>query len=175
MIGRSASDEELAETRRAIEENPRGYIAQEVVELSTHPTFVGDKLAARHIDLRPFIVTGESVSMLTEACATRRPVYIFDPGNHPVALHCSGVGKQTSLTDTRRWWQRAENYRWRPLTHLLAQKIGPSRMRRDVAVMQRHLIDNRRAVWLGQRFPQSRELPELEDLQRAVARVKALF
>jgi uncharacterized circularly permuted ATP-grasp superfamily protein len=64
VIGRSASDEEIAKARRAIEENPRGYIAQEVVELSTHPTFVGDKLAARHIDLRPFIVTGETTQVV---------------------------------------------------------------------------------------------------------------
>ncbi|NNC93706.1 MAG: circularly permuted type 2 ATP-grasp protein [Acidimicrobiia bacterium] len=59
VIGRTATDEELEETRRNIEENPRGYIAQEVVELSTHPTFVNEQLVPRHIDLRPFVVTGE--------------------------------------------------------------------------------------------------------------------
>jgi uncharacterized circularly permuted ATP-grasp superfamily protein len=64
VIGRNASDEELAETRRAIEENPRAYIAQELVELSTHPTFAGDKLAPRHIDLRPFIVTGDTAKVV---------------------------------------------------------------------------------------------------------------
>ncbi len=64
VIGRAASDEELEEARRNIEANPRGYIAQEVVELSTHPTFVGDKLAPRHIDLRPFIVTGEKTTVV---------------------------------------------------------------------------------------------------------------
>jgi uncharacterized circularly permuted ATP-grasp superfamily protein len=64
VIGRTASDEELADIRRLIEQNPRGYIAQEVVELSTHPTFAGDKLAPRHIDLRPFIVTGETTRVV---------------------------------------------------------------------------------------------------------------
>jgi uncharacterized circularly permuted ATP-grasp superfamily protein len=64
VIGRSASDEELEETRANIEANPRGYIAQEVVELSTHPTFAGDGLAPRHIDLRPFIVTGETTRVV---------------------------------------------------------------------------------------------------------------
>ena len=63
VIGRSATDAELEETRRNIEANPRGYIAQEVIELSTHPTFVGDRLAPRHIDLRPFIVTGERTTV----------------------------------------------------------------------------------------------------------------
>lgn len=121
------------------------------------------------------IVTGESISMLTEACVTRRPVYIFDPGNHPVPLHCSGVGDQPSMTDTRQWWQRFDNYRWKPLTHRLAQKLGPRRMRRDVAIMQRHLVDSGRAVWLGQTFPQGQEPPALNDLERAVSVVKALF
>jgi uncharacterized circularly permuted ATP-grasp superfamily protein len=59
VIGRTATDEELNEVRRNIEANPRGYIAQEVVELSTHPTYVDGTVAPRHIDLRPFVVTGE--------------------------------------------------------------------------------------------------------------------
>ena len=49
---------------RRIEENPRGYIAQEVVSLSRHPTLVGDRLEGRHIDLRPFVLSGESVEVI---------------------------------------------------------------------------------------------------------------
>ncbi|NND04325.1 MAG: circularly permuted type 2 ATP-grasp protein [Acidimicrobiia bacterium] len=64
VIGRDASDEELENVRVLIEENPRGYVAQEVVELSTHPTFVSDGLAPRHIDLRPFVVTGETTKVV---------------------------------------------------------------------------------------------------------------
>ncbi len=64
VIGRSASDEELDEARRDIAANPRGYIAQEVIELSTHPTLARDRLAPRHIDLRPFIVTGETTRVV---------------------------------------------------------------------------------------------------------------
>lgn len=64
VIGRTASDEELEETRRNILDNPRNYIAQEVVELSTHPTFVDGKLEPRHIDLRPFVVTGETTKVV---------------------------------------------------------------------------------------------------------------
>jgi uncharacterized circularly permuted ATP-grasp superfamily protein len=40
--------------RRAICEDPGAWIAQEVVELSTHPTVVGGALEPRHADLRPF-------------------------------------------------------------------------------------------------------------------------
>ncbi len=64
VIGRTASDEELAETRRNIEADPRNYIAQEVVELSTHPSFVEGRLEPRHIDLRPFVVTGETIKVV---------------------------------------------------------------------------------------------------------------
>ena len=62
VIGREASDEELARVRQAVVDNPRGWIAQEVVELSTAPTLDGNRLQPRHVDLRPFAVNdGERV------------------------------------------------------------------------------------------------------------------
>ena len=65
VIGRNASDAELEDVRSNIESDPRNYIAQEVVELSTHPTFVDGRLGARHIDLRPFVVTGETTKVVS--------------------------------------------------------------------------------------------------------------
>jgi uncharacterized circularly permuted ATP-grasp superfamily protein len=66
VIGPAASDEELAACRKRIEQNPRGYLAQEVVALSRHPTLVESPdggghavLEGRHVDLRPFVVSGE--------------------------------------------------------------------------------------------------------------------
>jgi uncharacterized circularly permuted ATP-grasp superfamily protein len=56
VIGYQATDEELAQTREAVIAHPREWIAQEVVALSTAPTSVGDHLAPRHLDLRPFAV-----------------------------------------------------------------------------------------------------------------------
>jgi uncharacterized circularly permuted ATP-grasp superfamily protein len=64
VIGRSASDQDLEQARNNIVANPRNYIAQEVVELSTHPTFVDDHLEPRHIDLRPFVVTGATTKVV---------------------------------------------------------------------------------------------------------------
>ncbi len=64
VIGPQASDAELAEARAAIERDPRGYIAQEVVGLSRHPTMVGDAFSGRHVDLRPFAISGEKVEVL---------------------------------------------------------------------------------------------------------------
>ncbi len=64
LIGPAATDAELDQFRRRIEDDPRGYIAQEVVALSRHPTLVGDHLEGRHIDLRPFVLSGEKVEVI---------------------------------------------------------------------------------------------------------------
>ncbi|HSS11762.1 MAG TPA: circularly permuted type 2 ATP-grasp protein, partial [Acidimicrobiales bacterium] len=56
VIGPFASDEELARLRPRVLSHPRGWIAQEVVQLSTSPTHCGDGMAPRHVDLRPFAV-----------------------------------------------------------------------------------------------------------------------
>ncbi len=65
VIGPQATDEELARLAEAVRGDPRGWIAQRVVALSTCPTQVGDRLAPRHVDLRPFAVNdGERVWVL---------------------------------------------------------------------------------------------------------------
>jgi uncharacterized circularly permuted ATP-grasp superfamily protein len=56
VVGPSASDEQIEQMRRKVLENPRGWIAQEVVQLSTSPTHTGEGFAPRHVDLRPFAV-----------------------------------------------------------------------------------------------------------------------
>jgi uncharacterized circularly permuted ATP-grasp superfamily protein len=56
VFGPEANAKELNSLRKRIKSNPRGWIAQPVVQLSTVPTKVGDKLAPRHVDLRPFAV-----------------------------------------------------------------------------------------------------------------------
>ena len=56
VIGPQASDETLSRLRAQILINPRGWIAQEVVALSTSPTHTGEAFGPRHVDLRPFAV-----------------------------------------------------------------------------------------------------------------------
>ena len=56
VIGPQASARELDKVRRTLRSDPRGWIAQPVVQLSTVPTVVGDDVAPRHVDLRPFAV-----------------------------------------------------------------------------------------------------------------------
>jgi uncharacterized circularly permuted ATP-grasp superfamily protein len=58
LIGPAASKSELAAARNRLELNPRGWIAQPVVQLSTVPTLSEDGLEPRHVDLRPFAING---------------------------------------------------------------------------------------------------------------------
>jgi uncharacterized circularly permuted ATP-grasp superfamily protein len=65
VFGPDATTKELNAVRRKVRANPRGWIAQPVVQLSTVPTKVGDKLSPRHVDLRPFAVNdGDFVFVL---------------------------------------------------------------------------------------------------------------
>jgi uncharacterized circularly permuted ATP-grasp superfamily protein len=56
LIGPQATAEEVESTRKQVLDNPRGWIAQEVVMLSTSPSLDGERLAPRHVDLRPFAI-----------------------------------------------------------------------------------------------------------------------
>jgi len=60
LMGPSSTAEKRAEFREKIMANPRNYIAQPVVTLSTCPTWTDEGLGPRHVDLRPYIVSGTS-------------------------------------------------------------------------------------------------------------------
>lgn len=55
LVGPDASDEELNRRRRELLDTPEAFVGQEVVALSTHPSFDGDSLRPRHVDLRVFV------------------------------------------------------------------------------------------------------------------------
>lgn len=56
VIGPHANEKELEDIEVQVRSNPRGYIAQPVVQLSTSPTYDGESISPRHVDLRPFVV-----------------------------------------------------------------------------------------------------------------------
>ena len=64
LVGPAATKAEIAEFRAVLEANPSGYIAQPTLALSTCPTFVESGIAPRHIDLRPFVLSGKTVQMV---------------------------------------------------------------------------------------------------------------
>ena len=60
MIGPKASDKERGEVAEKIRQNPREYIAQPLEVLSTAPTITDKNIEPRHLDLRPFILSGKT-------------------------------------------------------------------------------------------------------------------
>ena len=65
LIGPAATRQEIEDFRAALQANPSNYIAQPTLSLSTCPTYVDSGIAPRHIDLRPFVLSGRSVQMVS--------------------------------------------------------------------------------------------------------------
>jgi uncharacterized circularly permuted ATP-grasp superfamily protein len=61
VLGPKSTREQLATCREQILSNPRNYVAQPMLDLSTVPTLCGDTLEGRHVDLRPYILYGEDI------------------------------------------------------------------------------------------------------------------
>jgi uncharacterized circularly permuted ATP-grasp superfamily protein len=64
MMGHQASQQEREEFSRKIQADPRNFIAQPIVELSQHPSFIDDHFEGRRVDLRPYILYGEKVIVM---------------------------------------------------------------------------------------------------------------
>ena len=64
LVGPAATRAEIEEFGKAVLANPTGYIAQPTLSLSSCPTYVESGIAPRHIDLRPFVLSGKSVQMV---------------------------------------------------------------------------------------------------------------
>ncbi|MFM1806368.1 MAG: hypothetical protein RL212_627 [Pseudomonadota bacterium] len=63
LVGPASTKAEIAEFKEKVKANPEGYIAQPTLALSTCPTYVDAGIAPRHIDLRPFVLSGKEVRM----------------------------------------------------------------------------------------------------------------
>jgi uncharacterized circularly permuted ATP-grasp superfamily protein len=64
LIGPHASQAEIEKFRGAILADPRNYVAQPVVSLSRSPSYCGNAIEGRHIDLRPYILYGEKITIV---------------------------------------------------------------------------------------------------------------
>jgi uncharacterized circularly permuted ATP-grasp superfamily protein len=58
LIGNSATEEQIDEFKKAICRDPRSYIAQPIISLSSAPCYINGKLQPRRVDLRPFALYG---------------------------------------------------------------------------------------------------------------------
>ena len=64
LMGPQAAQAEIDQFHRRIVADPRNYIAQPMISLSRHPTHVEGGMEGRHVDLRPFILYGEKISIV---------------------------------------------------------------------------------------------------------------
>lgn len=60
LVGPHATAEECNRFRDLVAAEPRNYIAQPTISLSRHPTYTGTEFAGRHVDLRPYVLYGET-------------------------------------------------------------------------------------------------------------------
>ena len=58
-IGKNLNEKEIIKLKRLVMKDPKNYVAQPLIDLSTSPTFRRDSLFPRHLDLRPFILSGK--------------------------------------------------------------------------------------------------------------------
>ena len=97
MIGPKASKKEKDEMIKKIKRDPRNYIAQPLEVLSTVPTITPDNIEPRHLDLRPFILTGKS-TYVTTGGLTR---VALKKGSTIVNSSQGGGSKDTLIVDSR--------------------------------------------------------------------------
>jgi len=107
------------------------------------------------------IVTADSVSMLGEACATGKPVYMAELGGYgyPMRPEC----------------RTGADFRLIGLTYSWIMRFGPQRLSRDLRLVHRALLDAGRVVWLGESFDNRPLSSPPTDLDQAVQRVRVLF
>lgn len=99
LMGPSASKKERESFAEQIRKNPRNFIAQPLIQLSTTPTIDGHgKVAPRHVDLRPFILSGQEVNVTTGGL-TR---VALKKGSYVVNSSQGGGSKDTWVVDTDR-------------------------------------------------------------------------
>ncbi len=98
LIGPHATDEQLAATRSQVVANPRGWIAQEVVTLSTSPSQDADRIVARHVDLRPFAINDGREIRVLPGGLTR---VALRPGSLVVNSSQGGGSKDTWVLTSR--------------------------------------------------------------------------
>ena len=64
LVGPASTAAEIEDFRQRIKARPHAYIAQPTLSLSTCPTFVENGIAPRHIDLRPFVLSGKETRLV---------------------------------------------------------------------------------------------------------------
>lgn len=95
LVGPQATKVECERFREKVRKNPRNYIAQPVIPLSRSPSFCDGSMQGRHVDLRPYILYGEKVTIIPGGL-TR---VALRPGSLVVNSSQGGGSKDTWIVD----------------------------------------------------------------------------
>lgn len=96
LMGNNTNSKEVELFKQKVKENPREFIAQPIVKLSTVPCFIEGKLQARHVDLRPYALCGPSGIQIVPGGLTR---VALKEGSLVVNSSQGGGSKDTWIID----------------------------------------------------------------------------
>ncbi len=96
LMGNKATDEEISDFKKKVEENPREFIAQPIIKLSTVPCYIDGKIQPRHVDLRPYALCGPSGIEIVPGGLTR---VALREGSLVVNSSQGGGSKDTWIVD----------------------------------------------------------------------------
>lgn len=96
LVGPHSTKKEREKFAELIKADPRNYMAQPTLKLSTTPTLIDDQLEPRHVDLRPFILSGKGSTYVTTGGLTR---VALTKGSLVVNSSQGGGSKDTWIVD----------------------------------------------------------------------------
>ena len=110
-----------------------------------------------------FIVSADSISMLSEACATGKLVHMFDTEQGSFAMR--------DASPKIKWLGRTLN----TTIFRIAMRVAPKRWSRDLRIVHKQLLNSGHATWLGDTPVPANTKPASSALEMATSRVKTLF
>ncbi len=96
LMGNKAEEKEIEDFKKAVEQEPRSFIAQPIIKLSTVPCFIDGKFVARHVDLRPYALCGPQGIEIVPGGLTR---VALKEGSLVVNSSQGGGSKDTWIVD----------------------------------------------------------------------------
>jgi hypothetical protein len=118
------------------------------------------------------VVTADSISMIAEACATGKPTFLFDIEDGPRSMRAEEMQAPPGARLPPPHWKGADlsSTLWR-----IGLKFGPDWWTRDIRIVHRALTRSGRVAWLGEPPPRLEAADPMQDMRRAVARVRSLL
>ena len=123
-------------------------------------------------------MTADSISMLSEAYATGKPVHMFDLGAGSLSMRHDAlvaIGERAQARDLARQDKDRSDLSLGALAYRALMRWGWKHLSRDISQMHLRLARSGRMTWLGDPARPASDTAPPSDMARAVARIKALL